>query len=222
MPNSAETGASLEAAAGASSEDVEALVPDETDGANGSASSGDTQLLAALTSSAPEHRRNRAGRAIVRVLLAVALLLIGVIGGAALMFPVATGRAPGWLTFATQFLPATPTATAIPTTPAAPSPTPSGPFIAGAFVVVPSCSAGNAAVTLTNTGTQPVRWSIGSPDGAGVMFALPGGGSAAPSQSGTLKGGASVTISVSGTSSGADTLVVVASTGTVQLPAPTC
>ncbi|MGH2515595.1 MAG: hypothetical protein ACRDHP_08060, partial [Ktedonobacterales bacterium] len=100
------------------------------------------------------------------------------------------------------------------------TPAPAGPYTAGTLTVTPACLSG-ATVTLLNMGAQSVRWSIGSPDGAEVTFALPGG-NAAPSQSGVLKSGASVPVGVSGVSSGGATVVVVASTGTVQLPAPTC
>lgn len=204
---------------------IETLIPDEADSADDAGDSGDTRLLAALTSTAPERqrRRSRVGRVLVRALLAAATLLIGVAAGAGLMFPVATGHAPGWLAFATTYLPATPTPTApvAPTATATATPPQSGPYIAGALTVTPSCF-GGAGVTLTNTGAQPVRWSIGSPDSAGVLFALPGGNAAAVSQSGVLKAGGSVAVSISDAASGAGSLVVISSTGTVQLPAPAC
>lgn len=221
----AESGVSPAAEAGTAPEDVGSPIPDETDSADDAADSGDTRLLGALTSPAPIRQRTRVGRALARALLVAALLLIGVAAGAGLMFPLATGHAPGWLAFATQYLPATPAATTpdLPTATATATatPTPSGPFVAGSLTVAPSC-VGGAAVTLTNMSAQPVRWSIGSPDGAAIRFTLPGRGVAEASQSGILNGGASIKVALSGAVSGTNTLVVVSSTGTVQFPAPTC
>lgn len=221
----AQRDAALEREPAKSIEQSETLIPDETEGENDFGDpngSGDTRLLAVLTSPEPERRQSRVRRVLARALLIAAVLILGIVAGAGLMLPIATGHAPGWLAFATKYLPATPTANVAPM--ATVTPAPAGPFAAGSLIVTPSCAGSGSAVTLINTGVQPVRWSIGSPDGTGVLFAFPSANAsvAAPSQSGTLKGGASVTLSVSGSTGGASTVVVVASTGTVQLPAPTC
>ncbi|HET9981818.1 MAG TPA: hypothetical protein VFQ32_15315 [Ktedonobacterales bacterium] len=156
-------------------------------------------------------------RALGRIAAVLLLLLVGLAAGVGVMIPVASGNAPSWLSFATRLLP-TPSA-AMTQTPA-PTATPSsGPIIVGVVTVSePVCSVGGASFQLHNTGTEPVRWSVGSPGGTSAVFALAAGETPQVTLFGTLPSASAVTIY----SSGKQPVVLTTDGGAVQLTLPAC
>lgn len=183
--------------------------------------SADTGELEVVTHT---RRRRRFALGLLRGLAAAALLIVGVVAGADLTVPVVEGRAPAWLSFASSFVPAVPTATpALPTATAAPTPQ-DGPLFAGAFMVgAPAClGTGELTLVLHNSATKPALWSAGSPDGSAATFATRASGSGSPTLAGTLASGSSTTVYVTSASGSPYHVVVVAPGGTIQLLAPAC
>jgi hypothetical protein len=166
-------------------------------------------------------RRASGWRRVVRVLGRIAavllLLLVGLAAGVGIMIPVASGNAPSWLSFAMRLLPtpsAAPTQTPVPTATVA-----SGPIILGEVTVsAPACGVGGASFQLHNTGTEPVRWAVGSPGGSTAMFALAAGETPQVTLFGTLASASEVTIYASG----ARPVVLTTDGGAVQLTLPAC
>lgn len=182
--------------------------------------SGDSGELAALAP--PPRRRGRFARVLLRAVAIVVLIAIGVAGGLFLGAPIAAGHAPGWLAVLPG-VPARPTATsttapAIATAPAVAVP---GPTTLGTLAIAaPVCASGRATLTLTNTGAQPLTYSVAGAS-AGIMVATTATGTGAPAVFGTLRPGVSQTLSISSGSADA-TIIVTAPAGTVQLLVPTC
>jgi hypothetical protein len=156
-------------------------------------------------------------RVLGRIAAVLLLLLVGLAAGVGVMIPVASGNAPSWLSFATRLLPA-PSA-AMTQTPA-PTATPlSGPIIVGVVTVSePVCGVGGASIQLHNTGTDPVRWSVGSPGGTSAVFALAAGEAPQVTLFGTLASASAVTIYASGK----QPVVLTTDGGAVQLTLPAC
>jgi hypothetical protein len=175
-------------------------------------------------------RRGRRASALLQVLIAVVLLLIGVLAGIGITVPVTTGHAPGWLSFATRLLPTpaatSPTATSTVATAPSPQVTTQPQAVGSLTIGAPSCASGRAIFTLANTGATSTNWSVGSPDATGASFAIAAGAMGTPSLAGTLAPGASITLfaanPASPSATGAYHIVVVAADGTAQVIAPTC
>jgi hypothetical protein len=212
---------------------VDAASPSPVEALDGSGDSSDgDDSSAELPAISRRRRRSRRGvRVLLRVLVAAALLLVGLAAGIGISIPVTTGHAPAWLSFATRLLP-TPatTATTIATATASPAPAiTTQPQVAGSLVVgVPICTGGSASFTLANTGGKPARWSVGSPDAESAVFAGGPGAPGAPTLAGTLTPGATVTLYVANPGASASSpgavyhVIVVATSGTAQLVAPAC
>ncbi|HEV7128650.1 MAG TPA: hypothetical protein VGN32_14565 [Ktedonobacterales bacterium] len=154
-------------------------------------------------------------------LVAVLMLLLGVAGGGATVYSLASGHAPAWLPLPASFAPLAATA------PPVPSPTatalPTGPFVAGDLLITPSgCGISPATLTLRNTGATPLSWSTGSPDTPGAAFALSSGSVARPTVAGQLAPGATITLTITGIAPGAAHIVVVTTGGTVVLAIGAC
>lgn len=162
------------------------------------------------------------GRRRLWVALGVAAaLVLGLLAGTAITYPVASGQAalPGWVPFARLLAPATPTA-ALPTATGTPY---TGPLVAGNLVVTPSaCGAAQPTVTLRNTGAATVTWAAGSPDALGATFSESGTGTPHATLTGQLAPNASTTLIASGLPSGGAHVVVIADGGTVELALPVC
>src|SRR6185437_7169075 len=156
-------------------------------------------------------------RALGRIAAVLLLLLVGLAAGVGVMIPVASGHAPSWLSFATRLLP---TPSAAMTQTSAPTATPSsGPIIVGAVTVSePVCGVGGASFQLHNTGTEPVRWSVGSPGSSSAAFALAAGETPQVTLFGTLPSASAVTIYASGK----QPVVLTTDGGAVQLTLPAC
>ena len=156
--------------------------------------------------------------ALGRIAAVLLLLLVGLAAGVGVMIPVASGNAPSWLNFATRLLPAQSTASTSQT----PTPTasaPSGPIILGVVTVSePVCAVGGASFQLHNTGTEPVRWAVGSPGSSSTAFALAAGEAPQVTLFGTLAGASEVTIYASGR----QPVVLTTDGGAVQLTLPAC
>lgn len=191
----------------------------DTDGElDGSSDTGEIEVVTRI------RRRRRVGLGLLRGLAAAALLIVGVVAGAGLTLPVVEGHAPAWLAFATTIVPAAPTATAaVPTATVAPTPQ-AGPLFAGAFMVGTPVCAGTGELTLAlhNAATKPASWSVGSPDGSPVTFAMRAGVSGLPTLAGTLPSSSSTTVYATGASGSPYHVVVVVPDGTIQLLAPAC
>ena len=159
----------------------------------------------------------RFARVLGRIAAVLLLLLVGLAAGVGIMIPVASGNAPSWLNFATRLLPtpsAAPTQTPVPTATMA-----SGPIILGEVTVsAPACGLGGASFQLHNTGTEPVRWAVGSPDNTIPMFALAQGETPQVTLFGALASASEVTIFASG----ARPVVLTTDGGAVQLTLPAC
>ena len=162
-------------------------------------------------------RWRRFTRALGRIAAVLLLLLVGLAAGVGVMIPVTSGHAPSWLNFATRLLP-TPAAMTQTPAPTA-TPAPSGPIILGVMTVsAPACGAGGASFQLHNTGTEPVRWSVGSPGGTSPVFALAAGETPQVTLFGTLPSASAVTIYASGK----QPVVLTTDGGAVQLTLPAC
>ena len=159
----------------------------------------------------------RFARVLGRIAAVLLLLLVGLAAGVGIMIPVASGNAPSWLNFATRLLPtpsAAPTQTPVPTATVA-----SGPIILGEVTVsAPACGVGGASFQLHNTGTEPMRWAVGSPDNTIPMFALAQGETPQVTLFGALASASEVTIFASG----ARPVVLTTDGGAVQLTLPAC
>ena len=159
----------------------------------------------------------RFARVLGRIAAVLLLLLVGLAAGVGIMIPVASGNAPSWLNFATRLLPtpsAAPTQTPVPTATMA-----SGPIILGEVTVsAPACGVGGASFQLHNTGTEPMRWAVGSPDNTIPMFALAQGETPQVTLFGALASASEVTIFASG----ARPVVLTTDGGAVQLTLPAC
>jgi hypothetical protein len=149
-----------------------------------------------------------------------AALVLGLVAGTAVTYPVASGQAalPGWVPFAHQLAHATatlPTATATATY--------TGALVAGNLVVTPSaCGSAQPSLTLHNTGAETITWAAGSPDALGAAFAEDASGAAHVTLTGQLAPDASVTLYVSSLPSGGAHVVVIADSGAVELALPAC
>jgi hypothetical protein len=162
-------------------------------------------------------RWRRFTRALGRIAAVLLLLLVGLAAGVGVMIPVTSGHAPSWLNFATRLLP-TPAAMTQTPAPTA-TPAPSGPIILGVMTVsAPACGAGGASFQLHNTGTEPVRWAVGSPGGSAPMFSLATNETPQVTLFGTLASASEVTIYASGTRP----VVMTTDGGAVQLTLPAC
>lgn len=160
---------------------------------------------------------NRRGRRLWVALGVAAALVLGLVAGTAVTYPVASGRAalPGWVPFAGQLAPATPTGTLPTATPY------TGPLVAGNLIVTPaSCGAAQPTVTLQNTGATTITWAAGSPDALGAAFAASADGASHATLTGQLAPDASVTVYVTAWPSNGAHLVVIADGGTVSLALP--
>jgi hypothetical protein len=164
-------------------------------------------------------RTRRGGWRAWWLLATAAALVVGVVAGSAVTYPVAAGHPPAWLSFATALGPATPTATPRPTATAVPS----GPFFAGALVVTPSgCGISPATATLRNGGATAIAWAAGIPDAPAATFAPAPSGAAHPTAAGRLAPGASVTLTIAGLPSGGAHVVVIGDGGTVEVAVGGC
>jgi hypothetical protein len=131
---------------------------------------------------------------LVRVVIAAALVIAGVLAGIGLMIPVASGNAPSWLSFATNLVPAR-TATIMPTPMPTATPQVGGFIAAGTLAAsIAPCQAGATAITLRNTGTAAANWTLGAADTTTPLFAVTPTGTAQATASGTLAPGVSTTI----------------------------
>lgn len=198
-----------------SQEDDDPLSPDDT----------------ALTLPTIARRRGRIRRAFLQGLVAAVLVIVGVVAGAGLMLPVASGNAPGWLAFATHLLPAS--ATRTPALSATPGVTPvvsNTPVTLGALTITPgTCAGGATPLTLSNTGATPLHWTVGSADVLIAAFALSKPDASAPDQTpgptqfGTLAPGATVALSASAPASVLHYhILVVGPQGTLQVLVAAC
>jgi hypothetical protein len=172
----------------------------------------------AITGSLPTLGRGR--RRLWTSLGIAAALVLGLLAGTAVTYPVASGEAalPGWVPFAHQLVPAT--ATPLPTATA--TATYTGPRVAGNLLITPSaCGAAQPTITLRNTGATAIAWAAGSPDAASVQFVADAHGAPRSTLTGTLAPDAAVTLTVSGLASGGH-VVVIADGGTVELALPAC
>jgi hypothetical protein len=168
------------------------------------------------TTTMPVLMRRRGGR-LWWLLSAAAMLVLGVAAGSAVTYPLASGRIPAWVPYASQL--AAPTAT----TAATATPVLGGPFVAGNLLITPSaCAAVPATLTLRNTGAGPVGWAAGSPDALAATFTDDASAGAHPTLTGQLAADASVTLTVAGLPAGGAHVVVIADGGTVALPLGVC
>jgi hypothetical protein len=180
------------------------------------ASEDDTELVTA--DDALPARRTR-GRRHWRLLGLAAALVVGLLAGSAVTYPVASGRLPVWIPYASRLAPATATPAPTPT----PAAIPTEPAVAGALQVAPSaCGVTPPTVTLHNTGATPLSWAAGSPDRAGSVLAVAPSGSPHPTLTGRLLASASLTLDLVGLSSGAAHVVVIADGGTVEVALGLC
>lgn len=213
---SASNGKSPTATPPTATDDIADEVADDDD-------SGNTTEFAALSSSRARQPRGRFASGLLRVVSIAALLILGVAAGIGLTVPVTTGHAPGWLSFASNLLPATPTPTVapVPTTTATALPAPA-PVTLGALVIgAPVCQSGVSIITLTNTGQHALDWAAGS-HSPSVIIATSPGSAGQPGQLGTLAPGASLALYVSGSPTTPYTLTVTTPAGAVQIPGTAC
>jgi hypothetical protein len=212
----ASNGASPTAAAHATTDDIADEVTDDDD-------SGNTTEFAALASSRTRQPRGRFTSGLLRVVSIAALLILGVVAGVGLTVPVTTGHAPGWLSFASNLLPATSTVAIAPAPTATATPLPApAPVTLGALVIgAPVCQSGVSIITLTNTGQHALDWAAGS-HSLSVSIATKPGGAGQPGQLGTLAPGASLALYVSGSPAAPYTLTITTPAGAVQIPAVAC
>jgi hypothetical protein len=197
-----------------------ATASDTREDADDAVDSGELAVLA------PPRRHRGFARGLLRVAAAVLLVVIGLVGGLLIGAPIAAGHAPGWLNFAAGAgAQATYTATAGVTATATPIPAAAvpvtGPATLGALTIAaPTCSGSQAALTVTNTGTAPLAYSIAG-SATGITLAATVTGPTQAAIFGTLKGGASQTLYVS---DGATRSVLIITTpdGTLQVFVPAC
>lgn len=180
--------------------------------------------LAPLTDDPIPLRRRRAPA--WRWLGLAAAVVVGVVTGSAVTYPVAAGNAPTWLPLrgylpgqaATATLAPTPTATAIPT--------PSGPIQVGALTItLAACGVAPRTITLTNTGTTALNWAAGSPDVPGsalAPFTAKGEGPTRPTLTGRLAAHASAMIALAGSGASPAHVVIIADAGTAEMALGPC
>ncbi len=157
-----------------------------------------------------------------RVALLAAALLIGVVAGFGVSIPVANGAAPSFLDFAKGFY-VTPTiaATVAPTATLDPTAAPqTSPVQLGALAIdQPRCVTGVLQVTLVNAGAISIQYAAGtSSESASIGVDT---SASQPSRFSTLAANSNVTLSVHGLAARGD-IIVVTSSGSVHLLAPTC
>ncbi len=168
------------------------------------------------TTGMPEPPRRRRGR-LLWLLTAAATLVLGVAAGSAVTYPLASGRIPSWVPYASQLAAATPTTLATATS------IPTGPFVAGNLLITPSaCANVPTTLTLRNTGAAPISWAAGSPDALSATFASGADATPHPTLTGQLAPDASVTLAVAGLPSGGAHVVIIADGGTVAVPLGVC
>jgi hypothetical protein len=159
--------------------------------------------------------RRRAVGLLTRVVVALALIVLGAIAGVA--YSAYAGLAPHGLSTAdaSSLANTQPTATAT-LLPANAS------FSAGSLLVgAPICQAGKSAITLRNLGANSLTFSIGSPDSGDATFAAAPDAQGQPALAGTVAPGGAAT-AYAQTTAARYHIVVVGQTGTVQLLAGAC
>lgn len=170
-------------------------------------------------------RAGRIRRALVRTLVAAALLIAGVAGGVGLMVPVATGTAPSWLSFAADLIPPAPThsPSVVVVTPT-PSPAPAGPFYREAAIVsAPVCQAGVTTLQMQNTGKAALSWAASGTGTPPAQIALAAGGAARPAQFGAIRPRQSVTLFIRAAAGATPTTVIITlPDGALEVAVPAC
>ena len=166
-------------------------------------------------------RSNRGASVALRIGLLAAALIVGIVAGFCLSIPVANGAAPGFLVFAKGFyatpaaLEGTPTATLAPT-----STSHTTPIVLGTLTAnQPVCVAPSLQLTLINTGATAVEYAVGTTNAYGTVAV--GTAVAQPAHFASLPANTNVTLTLHGLAA-KDGIVIVTSSGTVQLSAAAC